>query len=156
MSCIFSSRRLHGDILMMYASAVGSCMWLLKADPERRKRRSGSTIRYTSSEPLPLNAYHQICLYKTLWHATTENISQAQLPEQINLEDMIENIQSNPPYSDIPALPPPTAAYSCLQPPIVGYWWRQAGVAGLVRNPNVNHQQKSKSKIGERSDPRKY
>ena len=106
--------------------------------------------------PLPLNAYHQICLCKTLWHATAENISQAQLPEQINLEDMIENIQSNPPYSDIPALPLPTAAYSCLQPPVAGYWWRQAGVAGLVRNPNVNHQQKSKSKIGERSDPRKY
>ena len=100
----------------------------------------------------PPTAYHQWCLYEMFEHASIENISKAQLPEQINLEDMIENIQNNPPYSDIPALPPPTATYSCLQPPIAGYWWRQAGVAGLVRNPNVNHQQKSKSKIGERSD----
>ena len=38
---------LHGDILQIPDIVLSSCMWLLKADPERRKRRSGSAMNYS-------------------------------------------------------------------------------------------------------------
>ena len=138
-----ASRRHSDDVCLSY----GLVHVVVEGGPGTAQApfRVRNKIWYTY--PAPLNTYHQGCLCKTLVHATTENISKAQLPEQINLEDMIENIQEQ---STIFRYPSTATAYSRLQPLIAGYWRRQAVVAGLVGNPNVNHQQKLKSKIGRR------
>ena len=57
-------------------------------------------------------------------HVSVEDISKAQLSKQINHQDMIETVgrllRAFP--ISLERVPPPTAAYSRLQPPTVGGW----------------------------------
>ena len=94
-----------------------------------------------------------------LGYESVEDISKAQLSKQINHPDMIETVEQLLRAFPISQerVPPPAATYSRLQQPTDAYRRRLAGLAGLaglVGNPCVNHNQKSKSKIGDRKSLR--
>ena len=108
----------HGVILMMYASVMDSCMWLLKADPERRKRRSGSAIRrYTSH--IHFHCLHIIRdAYTRHWgmqqlKTYSKHSSQNKLTLKIWWKTY-RTIHHIPTSQHCHHLQPPTAAYSRL------------------------------------------
>ena len=87
-----------------------------------------------------------------LEHVSVDDISKTQLSKQISHQDMIETVDRLLRAFPISQerVPPPAATYSPLQQPTDAYRQRLHGLAELLGNPYVNHNQKSKSKIGQR------